>query len=155
MRLCQEYRQIEKHELIRSISRLCVLSFAAIRSRFGHKHSALTVCQYWSLAAPRNGAAFFAPTCAVAWHLVDEIKRGRRITGPPHIHSIYFWGEVGQVSNPEQNESVKEAAGPSHNLLPASSKKASGTSSLCKTSSSYSAVARSLIALILSPAPSR
>ena len=33
--------------------------FAAIRSRSGHNHCPLTVCQYWSpLAAPENGAAF-------------------------------------------------------------------------------------------------
>src|SRR6516162_9933295 len=36
-----------------------IQSFAAIRSRSGHKHCALTVCKYWSpLAAPGNGAAF-------------------------------------------------------------------------------------------------
>ena len=60
------------------------------------------------------------PLCpAIASRLAGEIKGARQITDPPYIHSIYSRGEVGQVSNPEQNESVKEAAGPSHNLLPA------------------------------------
>ena len=48
MRLCQEYRQIEKtrteQDRFRD-NRQCVLGFAAIRSRSGHKHCALTVCQ--------------------------------------------------------------------------------------------------------------
>lgn len=39
-------------------------------------------------------------------------------------------GNEGQVSMPEQNETVKELAGPCPYLLPASSKAASGDSSL-------------------------
>jgi hypothetical protein len=45
----------------RGIGRPAMSSFKAFRPRSGHKHCVLTVCQYWSpLAAPRNGAAFFA-----------------------------------------------------------------------------------------------
>jgi hypothetical protein len=54
-----------------------VQCFAAIQSRSGHKHWALTVCQYWSpLAAPGNGAAFLFDYrgLAVACRLVGEIK---------------------------------------------------------------------------------
>src|SRR5262249_35616070 len=68
--------------------------------------------------------------------LLVKIKGAGEYPAPSHIHSIYSRGKAGQVSNPEQNASVKEAAGPSHNLLPASSKAASGTSSPCKTPSS-------------------
>jgi hypothetical protein len=48
----------------------------------------------------------------------------------------------GQVSIPEQNEIVKELAGPSQPLLPASSKAASGSSKL-RAFSSRSAVSDS------------
>jgi len=44
-------------------------------------------------------------------------------------------GNEGQLSIPEQNEIVAEAAGPSPHLLPASSKTASGTSKLSVSSS--------------------
>jgi hypothetical protein len=53
-------------------------------------------------------------------------------TGPKLNQRI---GKDGQLSNPEQNEIVAEAAGPSPHLLPASSKAASGTSKLSVSSS--------------------
>src|SRR5438477_1225605 len=53
-------------------------------------------------------------------------------------------GVDGQVSIPEQNETVNELAGPSQHLLPAASKTSSGKSSP-RTSSSKSAVVDSLM----------
>jgi hypothetical protein len=44
-------------------------------------------------------------------------------------------GLMGQVSGPEQNPIVTELAGPSQHLLPATSKTASGSSSLNTSSS--------------------
>jgi hypothetical protein len=44
-------------------------------------------------------------------------------------------GSEGQVSIPEQNATVKELAGPSQHLLPATSKVSSGSSSLNTSSS--------------------
>src|SRR6516164_1491077 len=51
-----------------------------------------------------------------------------------------YWGQCsaglpGQVSGPEQNPIVTELAGPSQHLLPATSKTASGSSSLSTSSS--------------------
>ena len=47
-------------------------------------------------------------------------KRGRRITGPNFICVAFIsWGEDVQLSNPEQNAAVTEAAAPFPHLLPA------------------------------------
>ena len=52
-------------------------------------------------------------TCALQAKWVLLLNRGaRRITGSTSYTQHLFLGEVGQVSNPEQNESVKEAADP-------------------------------------------
>jgi hypothetical protein len=69
------------------------------------------------------------------------MKRGRRKHRPQFDQRV---GKEGQLSNPEQNEMVAEAAGPSQHLLPASSKAASGTSKL-SVSSSKSAVIDSVM----------
>jgi len=78
------------------------------------------------------------------------MKRGRRKHRPQFDQRV---GKEGQLSNPEQNEMVAEAAGPSQHLLPASSKAASGTSKL-SVSSSY-AVTNSVMLFILSSTAGR
>src|SRR5690348_4607502 len=58
--------------------------------------------------------------------------------------SQHHCGVDGQVSIPEQNETVNELAGPSQHLLPAASKTSSGKS-LPRMASSKSAVVDSLM----------
>ena len=57
----------------------------------------------------------------------------------PRSAASNYWrrcsGPMGQVSGPEQNPIVTELAGPSQHLLPATSKTASGSSSLNTSSS--------------------
>jgi hypothetical protein len=62
-------------------------------------------------------------------------ERGADMNCRPLFHRNQRGIEEGQVSIPEQNASVKEHAGPSQPLLPASSKAASGSSKLRASSS--------------------
>lgn len=61
-------------------------------------------------------------------------------------------GNEGQVSTPEQNETVKELAGPSQHLLPASSSAASGTSKLRVSSLKWAVTCSVILASSLSAA---
>jgi hypothetical protein len=69
-------------------------------------------------------------------------ENSRGVTRPSLQHQRA--GYEGQVSIPEQNETVNELAGPSQHLLPATSKLSSGRSSL-NTSSSLTAISDSLM----------
>ena len=83
----------------------------------------------------------------VTCRLIGEIKGPANNRPQLHIHSTYFRGEDGQLSNPEQNAAVTEAAAPSPHLLPAISSAASGISSL-STFSSLSSITDSVMVLI-------
>jgi hypothetical protein len=83
-----------------------------------------------------GGFALSSWTAAACRYLLVKQRAPANNRPLLHLHSIYFRGEEGQVSIPEQKEIVCELAGPSQHLLPATSKTASGSSSLCKTSSS-------------------
>ena len=113
--------------------------FQPCRTKRGTAHAHLH-----SEAARMERALFTACLHAALARLrtrANDWKRGRRKHRPQFDQRV---GKEGQLSNPEQNEMVAEAAGPSQHLLPASSKAASGTSKL-SVSSSKSAVIDSVM----------
>ncbi len=69
-------------------------------------------------------------------------ERGRQKYRPQFDQA----GTEGQVSIPEQNDTVKELAGPSQHLLPASSSAASGTSKLRVSSSKWTVTCSVMLA---------
>src|SRR6516164_3354869 len=102
-----------------------------------HLHSEAATMERALFTACLHAALARLRTRANDW----PMKRGRRKHRPQFDQRV---GKEGQLSNPEQNEMVAEAAGPSQHLLPASSKAASGTSKL-SVSSSKSAVIDSVM----------
>src|SRR5215831_6372172 len=102
----------------------------AAMSALGQKRTS-EVVQSMSALPPKadigTGPSFDAATPA-AWRY------------SPRSAAQNYWGRcsaglMGQVSGPEQNPIVTELAGPSQHLLPATSKTASGSSSLNTSSS--------------------
>jgi hypothetical protein len=102
-----------------------------------HLHSEAATMERALFTACLHAALARLRTRANDW----PMKRGRRKHRPQFDQRV---GKEGQLSKPEQNEMVAEAAGPSQHLLPASSKAASGTSKL-SVSSSKSAVIDSVM----------
>jgi len=121
-----------------------------------HPHSAAT--QHWNawrIAGPvhpvrthprRNQLSQRGPGRAKRLRLAQQLRQLSNYSPQPfarHVHGLGIKlapsrqraGNEGQLSTPEQNAIVAEAAGPSPHLLPASSKAASGTSKLSVCSS--------------------